>query len=236
MALLKFNIIADARGSVNGTTFSRNKAGAYMRNRTRPINPNSTRQQAVRAAMNNLAFDFQTFDRATVNSWNEIAATYPAFNKLGEEYIQSGKQLYISCGLNLAAIGSPNPVTLPSAEPEVPQCNIDGLTLDFQAAGGVIERLRIENVTSDLADAQIVYCVTPNLPAARGQSYRNRMRQMAAIVQGVDADLFSQFNATFGTPLVADGQVINIRVAATNPRNGLSSAWFYGFGEILNTP
>lgn len=233
MALLKFNIIADARGSVNGTTFSRNKAGAYMRNRTYPVNPNSTRQQAVRAAMNNLAFNFQTFPRETVNSWNEIAATYPAFNKLGEEYIQSGKQLYVSCGLNLIAAGITAPVELPSAEPEIPQCNIEAAVFVANRTATQLSTLTVSGVTSDQNDAIIVVCATPNLPAARGQSYRNRMRQMRTVVQGNSANCLSQWLDVFGSPDVALGQVINFRVAATNPRNGLSSAWFYGFTEIV---
>lgn len=232
MALIRSSILSDIRGSVGGSTYARNKSGAYVRNRTMPINPNTSRQADVRAALNNLAFIFNTLDRVTVNAWNEAASTYPAFNKLGEEYIQSGKQLFISCGLNLRAIGVTDTPDLPTAEPAIPQCDITGAVITSSEAANLMTALTISGVTSDLATAKIIVQATPNLPAARGQSYRNRMRQQGFATQGTAQNILAAWNATFATPAVSAGQVINFRVAATHPTNGLSSAWFYLRTEI----
>ena len=52
MALIKTGpAVAVISGSVGGTVFSRNKGGAYMRNRSIPVNPQSAAQVVVRAAM-----------------------------------------------------------------------------------------------------------------------------------------------------------------------------------------
>ncbi|GAH76569.1 unnamed protein product [marine sediment metagenome] len=56
MALIKYGVgIADASGSAGGVVFARNKSGAYIRNRTKPVNPKSTRQEAARAVVSYLA-------------------------------------------------------------------------------------------------------------------------------------------------------------------------------------
>lgn len=226
MALFRSPLFADIRGSIGGTTFSRTRGGSIARNRTNPINPNTTRQAAVRADLNNLAFIFNTFDRSTVEAWNEVAASYPTKNKLGEEYVPSGKQLFISCGLNLRSINVLTNPILPSAAPAIPQCDISLAVATAEESAGILENLGIQNVTSDLPTAKILVRATPNLPAARGAN-TNRMRQITNATQALPIDLFPSWTTVFGTPPVAAGQIINLSVAAVHPTNGLSSAWFF---------
>ena len=42
--------LTDASGSLSGVTYSHNRGGAYTRNRSIPVNPNTVQQQAVRNA------------------------------------------------------------------------------------------------------------------------------------------------------------------------------------------
>lgn len=56
MALVQFGGgILDARGSIGGQVFSKNRFGNYMRARITPVNPNSARQAVVRAIVQALA-------------------------------------------------------------------------------------------------------------------------------------------------------------------------------------
>lgn len=65
MALVLFgNGISGMSGSIAGTVFSRNRYGSYARNRTKPVNPNSPRQQKVRNIMG-----------AIVSAWSQIVTT-----------------------------------------------------------------------------------------------------------------------------------------------------------------
>ncbi|GAH50296.1 unnamed protein product, partial [marine sediment metagenome] len=48
MALVKLGGgIVQISGSIAGNTFARNRFGNYMRSRTKPVNPNSTRQTDI---------------------------------------------------------------------------------------------------------------------------------------------------------------------------------------------
>ena len=56
MALIKYGGgIVDMSGSIAGNTHARNRFGNYMRARTKPVNPNSDRQVAIRAIVSYLA-------------------------------------------------------------------------------------------------------------------------------------------------------------------------------------
>lgn len=88
--------LADARGSIGSTTFSRNKSGMYIRSRVKPINPQSPLQSLVRA---NLA-TCQAHYRDTVTAAQKLTwvaqaqgATFP--NRLGEMVKISAQNLYI---------------------------------------------------------------------------------------------------------------------------------------------
>jgi len=108
MALFKPGpAIADIRGKVGGTVFSRNRYGNYMRNLTVPVNPNSQRQQAVR---NIMAFLVNAWAQVlTANQraqWAVYAANVNFTNKLGETITLTGFNHFIrsnvaaqNCGL-----------------------------------------------------------------------------------------------------------------------------------------
>jgi len=92
MALIKFGAaIVDARGSIAGTTFSRNKSGAYVRARVKPVNPKSVRQEAARTILSYLAeYWHKTLSPTVRGHWETYAAAVPMLNKLGETIHLSG--------------------------------------------------------------------------------------------------------------------------------------------------
>jgi hypothetical protein len=116
--------ILDARGSIGGQTHSRNRSGAYVRARVKPVNPNSPRQSAVRALM---AFISQAWYAVVTIAqradWAVFAANVPAKNKLGEVINLSGFNQYVksnmaaqNAGLPAIADG-PSIFTLPGEDP-----------------------------------------------------------------------------------------------------------------------
>ena len=109
MALVKFGAgIVDMRGSIAGNTFARNRAGAYVRARTKPINPNTSRQQAVRNILQQLVNDWsQTLTSANRTAWNQYAAAVPMTNKLGEEQLLTGFNMFIRSNVALLQASLP---------------------------------------------------------------------------------------------------------------------------------
>lgn len=114
MALLRYNNWAEASGSVNGTTYSRNRSGNYARNRSTPVNPDAPRQSVIRSIMASLSHTWRNVLTPTQRSaWNDYALTLPALNKIGESITLTGINAFIQLNtwrvarLGIAAIDDP---------------------------------------------------------------------------------------------------------------------------------
>jgi len=107
MALIKFGGgISEMRGKIAGTVFSRNKAGAYARNRVTPVNPQSARQNAVRALMQTLAVAWSTtLSAANRAGWEAYAIAVPMLNRLGETMYLSGFNHFIRSNMVIMQAG-----------------------------------------------------------------------------------------------------------------------------------
>lgn len=92
MALIKFGGgVADMRGSIGGTVFSRNRYGAIARNRTVPVDPSSTAQQKIRSIMSVVRNAwFNTLTAAQRTAWGTYAAGVEMTNRLGESVYLTG--------------------------------------------------------------------------------------------------------------------------------------------------
>lgn len=97
MALIKFGGgVVQMTGSIAGTTFARNRYGNYARARTKPINPNSARQQVVRAALAFLTDRWQgTVTALQRAAWDLYGANVVMTNRLGESINLSGFNHYL---------------------------------------------------------------------------------------------------------------------------------------------
>ena len=86
MALCRFGGgIADMRGSIGGTVFSRTRFGATARNRTTPVDPGTSFQMEVRAIMGQVRDAFyNTLTAAQRTAWTQYANNVSMSNRLGE--------------------------------------------------------------------------------------------------------------------------------------------------------
>jgi len=97
MALVKFGGgVVQMSGSIAGDTFARNRYGNYCRARTKPVNPNTAGQQAVRATLAALTVRWsQTLDAAQRTAWNLYGSSVAMKNRLGESVFLTGFNHYI---------------------------------------------------------------------------------------------------------------------------------------------
>lgn len=125
MALIKFGGgITEMRGSIAGNVFSRNRSGAYVRSRTKPVNPNTDLQQIVHSIITLLTTRWsQTLTAAQRTAWNLYASNVVMNNKLGESINLTGFNHYIRSNAGRQRVGAPvvddGPVIfeLPTADP-----------------------------------------------------------------------------------------------------------------------
>lgn len=83
-------------GSIGGTVWSHNSAGAYIRNRSVPVNPNTDRQVAVRNFVRGLAIAWNnTLTQIQRDAWNTYAANVTWINALGQSIHLTGLNHYI---------------------------------------------------------------------------------------------------------------------------------------------
>ena len=108
MALVVLPEGTQISGSAGGTTWSRNRYGAYKRNRSVPVNPNTDRQVAVRNDVRALTIAWQnTLTQAQRNAWEIYADNVTWLNHLGQSVHLTGLNHYVrsniprmQCGLD----------------------------------------------------------------------------------------------------------------------------------------
>lgn len=106
MALVVLPEGTQISGSIGGTTWSHNRAGAYKRNRSVPVNPNTARQQAVRNAVTSISIAWDlTLTQAQRDAWNVYAANVNWTNKLGQSIKLTGLNHYIRSNTPLVQNG-----------------------------------------------------------------------------------------------------------------------------------
>lgn len=101
-------------GSMNGTTFSHNAGGPYMRARVIPTNPNTAFQQVVRNAMATLsAFWNDTLTPAQRAAWAVYAANVQIPNRLGQSRNVTPLNMYVRSNQPRIQAGLPRQDTAP---------------------------------------------------------------------------------------------------------------------------
>jgi len=109
-------IVAEARGSVGGVTFARNRYGAYARNRTKPVDPSSSKQNQARTRMSGAVTAWRALTADQRDAFNAKALTTDFVNALGESIHPTGMALYVR-GHNLLDIAQQSQVTAPPVSP-----------------------------------------------------------------------------------------------------------------------
>ena len=96
MALVVLPEGTQISGSTGGTTWSHNRYGAYKRNRSVPVNPNTDRQVAVRNAVRALTIAWaNTLTQVQRDAWDAYAATVTWKNALGQDVHLTGLNHYV---------------------------------------------------------------------------------------------------------------------------------------------
>lgn len=105
MALIRYAEGQQRSGSSGGTTFSHNRFGAYIRPRTKPVNPNTDRQVEVRNAVRALAIAWQiVLTQAQRDGWDAYAGEVTWKNALGEDINLTGLNHYIRSNTQMVAL------------------------------------------------------------------------------------------------------------------------------------
>lgn len=215
MAKVKYGeMISAMSGSINGTTHSRNRGGAYMRNRSIPVNPQTVAQMAIRAILAALSSAWRGLTPAQRNGWNSATGNFPVTDQFGDQRELSGHQLFVRLNSNLQQIGeeviedAPMPEAVAGAGTLALVANIDGSVM---------------TVDSDLDDVpaghKLVVEATPQL--SPGISYAKNLFRVIATADAADpfpVDIFAAYAAKFGA--LEEGAKTFVRAYLVNVNTG----------------
>lgn len=216
-------MVADARGSVDSTTFSRSRYGAYARKKVTPVNPNTAKQSAIRALFGAASSMWRSLGDALINAWNDVAPQYSRANIFGDNLPLSGQTLFVKLKTQLTALGittDPNPlppVTVPSPDAYEVLVDKSAATMQFK------------DTTATTADqVMAIYASAPVSPGQKffGRSSWRLIKVVPPSTAAAETAIYSDYSAVFGAVLTGNVVGLKIRFVAkmVNVPNGQSSA------------
>jgi hypothetical protein len=116
-----FGLLSRSQGN---TTASHNRNGAYTRNRTIPVNPNTSKQTARRTLLQTYSDSWKGLTAAQRTAWTALGASMVRLDTLGVSYTLSGLQAYESCNLNNATVGGSAISNAPGFSPPAPMATL----------------------------------------------------------------------------------------------------------------
>lgn len=111
-------IVVSGSGKLGGHVFSRNRAGAYMRTKVTPVNPDTTYQAEARNRLTTWSQEWRTLTGNQRNAWQAAVGDFAKTDVFGDLKNPSGFNLYQRLNNNLQIVGGAA-LTLPPLPAEV---------------------------------------------------------------------------------------------------------------------
>lgn len=215
---IKFGMMmTDGRGKLGGQVASKNRAGAYVRTKTSPVNPQSTAQSQVRASFASVSALWRGLTDQNRASWNEAVNNWQRTDVFGDLKTPSGFNLFMRLctplqnAFNDVIIGlyAPTPVEMPA---------LSEVTATFATATSTLSLATTVANTLDLEE--YVYNVYATAPQSAGKSFvKNDFRLLGWVeADAASRDITTLYNDKFGSlPL---GSNVQIRVQALSRATG----------------
>lgn len=212
-------IVSEVRNKIAATVFTKNKAGAAIRNRTTPINRRSTGQTNQRQQLASFSSQWRGLTQAQRDGWNAAAPSFPQQDNLGQTIFLTGAQLYSRCNLNLQLIGeaqiddAPNPTSFPVLAMGA-----------LAAAAGAGTFTAAFTPTPVPAGYDLV--VRATAPVSAGKSFvgnsQFRFLQTVAAAGTSPANIAAAYVATFGAITSKAGQKVFVEMFLIEIASGLA--------------
>lgn len=213
--------VSELRGSIGGTVFSRNSSGAYARNRTKPVNPNTTKQNMVRVLFSTVAQHWRTMSESDRLTWNTLSPTFTRLNRLGQSIPLTGFQLFQKCNSNLKSCGHAIVNVIGDVSTPVQQL-VDDIILAWGAS-----QMEIQAEDGAVASDCFVrvYATAPRSAGSKfaGPSEYKLIKVLATGDDFNSYDLYNDYVSVFGTYTAAN-LVVGFKFDSVNSGNGINNA------------
>lgn len=193
-------------GSLAGQTNSRNRFGQYVRNRATPVNPNTTFQATVRARQSASAAGWRALTSVQREGWASLGLMMSRTDSLGQTYTLTGFQAYCSVNNVLAAMGN----SLVSDAPAL--ATPDSLLTSTPTLTTSTFSIAYTPTPLPTGAKLFTYC-SPQRSAGRNFEADYRLVAVSAAAAASPANIFTAYQARFGTPVTGNKVFYSLVVA-----------------------
>ena len=221
--------IGAASGSIGGTTFSRNRYGAYTRVRAIPVNPNTLPQQNARSRLSTFSQNWQNLAASEQLAWKSWANQNPITNALGAQQILTGQAAYVGINTRLAQ-ATDTAIDLPPLTPA--PTSLVSLSGTWDIGLGNFELI----FTATPLGADDRLWVQAAVVASAGISYIKNLLRVVTITAKAQASLLdtqAAIETVFGNLVV--GQTVHIWASVFDSVTGLLSVPLSTKGVVVST-
>lgn len=206
-------IVVDGRNKVGGHVFSKNRAGAYMRTKVTPVNPQTSFQSEARNRLTEFSQQWRTLTEDQRAAWNAAVSNWQRTDIFGDLKSPTGLNLFVRLNTELDIVGG-SALTTPPLPGEVPA--ITELSLTTNAGGLVSIGYGPSPVPADTS-----WKVFGTPPVSPGKNFvKSEYRLFATVGAAGTTPLVAdtQYAARFGAPV--EGQKIFIGLQPVNELTG----------------
>lgn len=214
---IKFGaIVTDGRGKIGGHVASKNRAGAYIRTKVTPVNPQTSAQALARNRLAGISEAWRGLTQAQRNAWNAAVGDYARTDIFGDLKSPSGFNLYQQLNNNLILAGEAGLTSPPAVEA------VDALTsLSIVAEDATVaESLTLTFAPAIAADHQIKIFATA--PQSAGKNFVKSEYRLILMADNGDSsplDVITEYQAVFGS--TGDvGQKVFVKMVPVNTNTG----------------
>lgn len=214
---MKFGaLVTDGRGKIGGHVASKNRAGAYLRTKVTPVNPQTTAQLEARSRLTTYSQAWRGLTEEQRAAWNGAVSAFAKTDIFGDLKSPTGFNLYQRLNNNLATVGA-----APIDEPPIPS-EVLTVTLDSLAAAAGAGTLSMGLSAAVPAGTAVkVFATAPQSPGVTFVKSEYRLITTLPAATPTPVDLATAYETKFGA--LVEGQKIFVRVAFVNTTTGQES-------------
>ena len=190
-------------GSIGNTTFSRNRNGQYIRQRSTPTQPRTVAQVAQRARLTTAAAAWRGLTAAQMAGWAAFGNSFTVVNSLGQSNHMTGLQAYTKVN-TVNALNGDAQVSVPPALPVFLPPTTTGITVT--AGTQVLE----VNGASPAAGTKFMMYAAAQTSA--GVSFQGNYKWLATFTTATGSEfvITTAYTAAFGALII--GKKVFVKV------------------------
>lgn len=215
MAKIKLQqMFAGISGKLNGSVFSSNRSGAYVRSNARPTNAQTAAQVTARNLLATYAQKWKTLTEEQRLAWTNAAPQYTQSNFFKDGETPTGNVLFTKLNINVSIAGGSELSTPPLKVPATQISDLEITTASLST--GLVLGLSPDTVPVGMAlQVDATACLSAGISNAK-----SKFRTIAVLPAGTDitANIDDAYASKFGSLVV--GQKVFVRVKMINKTSG----------------